>query len=190
MFLLYMLDVIHLIVTVLSDRPSSEWECDVTCRPIWSSEPFRHVSVWLLLSNGMDAMLFGGLGKRMVGGARDGDWRRWLSSSDITFLRKSQRLVKRHSYFMQAVWALLWTDCFGTYMVVTYPLRPLLSWKEPGNVSFDNMGLLRLFEFKQNAIAMLFCYILRALWHHKCKWIQLPLSENSLPKGQSELAMP
>ncbi len=23
---------------------------------------------------------------------------------------------------MQAVWALLWIDCFETYMVVTYPL--------------------------------------------------------------------
>ncbi len=38
------------------------------------------------------------------------------------FLQKSQGLMKRHSYFMQAVWALLWIDCFETYMVVTYPL--------------------------------------------------------------------
>ncbi len=44
----------------------------------------------------------------------------WLSGSDIT-LRKSQGLVKKHSYFMQAVCTLLWTDCFETYMVVTYP---------------------------------------------------------------------
>ncbi len=36
-------------------------------------------------------------------------------SSDITFLQKSQGLLKRHSYFM-------WIDCFETYMVVTYPL--------------------------------------------------------------------
>ncbi len=41
------------------------------------------------------------------------------SSSDITFLRKSQVLVKKHSYFMQAVCTLPWTDCFETYMVVT-----------------------------------------------------------------------
>ncbi len=33
--LLYTLDVIHLIVTILSDRPSFEWECNVTGRPIW-----------------------------------------------------------------------------------------------------------------------------------------------------------
>jgi len=28
-------------------------------------------------------------------------------------------LMKNHSYFMQAVCTLLWTDCFETYMVVT-----------------------------------------------------------------------
>ncbi len=32
------------------------------------------------------------------------------SSSDVTFLWKSQGLVKRHSYFMQTVCTLLWTD--------------------------------------------------------------------------------
>ncbi len=37
-----------------------------------------------------------GFGKRTVGGARDGDWSWWLSSSGVTFLRKSQWLVKRH----------------------------------------------------------------------------------------------
>ncbi len=37
----------------------------------------------------------------------------------LTFLWKSQGLVKKHSYFMQAVCILLWTDCFETYMVVT-----------------------------------------------------------------------
>ncbi len=41
------------------------------------------------------------------------------SSSDVTFLRKSQGLVKKHSYFMQAVCILLWIDCIETYMVVT-----------------------------------------------------------------------
>ncbi len=35
LFLLYVLDVIHLIVTLLSDRPSFEWECNVTSQPIW-----------------------------------------------------------------------------------------------------------------------------------------------------------
>ncbi len=54
-----------------------------------------------------------------MAGARDGDWRRWLRSSDVTFLRKSQGLVKRYSYFMQAVCTLLWIECFETYTVVT-----------------------------------------------------------------------
>ncbi len=61
-------------------------------------------------------------GWRMDGamdGAWDGEWRRWLSSSDVTFLQKSQGLVKKHGYFMHSVWALLWIDCFETYMVVT-----------------------------------------------------------------------
>ncbi len=48
-----------------------------------------------------------------VGGAQDGDC---SSSSDVTFLRKSQGLVKN---VIQAVCTLLWTDCFETYMVVT-----------------------------------------------------------------------
>ncbi len=59
-----------------------------------------------------------GVRQKDGGRSRDGDWRRWLSRSDVTFLQ-SQGLVKRHSYFMQAVWALLWIDCFETYMVVT-----------------------------------------------------------------------
>ncbi len=65
----------------------------------------------------------------------------WLSSSDVTFLRKSQGLVKKHSYFMQAVGILLWTDCFETYICIAP--RPQLSWTKPGNFSFDNMGPLR-----------------------------------------------
>ncbi len=42
-----------------------------------------------------------------------------VGGSDDTFLLKSQGLVKKHSYFMQAVCIFLWTDCFETYMVVT-----------------------------------------------------------------------
>ncbi len=86
--LLYMLDVIHLIVTILSDRPSFEWECNVTGRPIWFrplkltfSTCFRVVVAqqW----HGRDAVW--GFGKRTVGGARDGDWRWWLSRSTSHF---------------------------------------------------------------------------------------------------------
>ncbi len=67
----------------------------------------------------MDAMLSGGLAKgqwAVLGMVTEGSD---LSSSDVMFLRKSQGLVKTHSYLMQAVWALLWIDCFETYMVVT-----------------------------------------------------------------------
>ncbi len=45
-----------------------------------------------------------------------------VSRSDVTFIQKSQGLMKKHSYFMQAVCILLWTDCFETYMIVTYPI--------------------------------------------------------------------
>ncbi len=107
------------------------------CRSAWHG----HDAVW-------------GFGKKRVGGAWDGDWRLWLSSSDVIFLQKSQGLVKNHSYFIQAVWALLWIDRFETYIVVTAP-RPLLSWKKPGNVSFDNMGPLIEKITKSNIIRII-----------------------------------
>ncbi len=43
-----------------------------------------------------------------------GRWAMLGSSSDVTFLRKSQGFMKKYSYFMQAVCILLWTDCFET----------------------------------------------------------------------------
>ncbi len=66
----------------------------------------------MLLLSMYGVMLSGGLakGRWVVLGMviEGGD-----SSSDITSLRKSQGLVKNHSYFMQAVCTFLW-------MVVTY----------------------------------------------------------------------
>ncbi len=89
--LLYMLDVIHLIVTILSDHPSFEWECNVTGRPIWFcplkltfSACFRVVVA--LQWHGRDAVR--GFDKRTVGGPRDGDWRWWLSSSATSPAKK------------------------------------------------------------------------------------------------------
>ncbi len=68
----------------------------------------------------MDAMLSRGLAK--------GRWAVlgmvtvvYTFSQKITFLRKSQGLMKKHSYFMQAVHFTV--DC------------PQLSWKKPGNFS-------------------------------------------------------
>ncbi len=82
------------------DHPSFEWECNVTGQPIW----FRPLK-WTFLTC-FSVVVFV-------------QQRRWLSSSDITFLRKSQGLVKRHSQFIQALCTLLWIDCFETYMEVT-----------------------------------------------------------------------
>ncbi len=44
---------------------------------------------------------------------------------------------------MQAVCILLWTDCFETFMVVTYPLDLCCHEKKPVNFSFDNMRPLK-----------------------------------------------
>ncbi len=69
----------------------------------------------------MDEMLSGGLAKgrwAVIGMVTEGG----NSSSDITFLQKSQGLVKKHSYFMQAVCTLLWIECIEIDLVVTYPL--------------------------------------------------------------------
>ncbi len=95
------------------------------------------------------------LGVWQKDGGRCSGW--WLSSSDITFLRKSQGLVKKHSYFMQAVHFTV--DC------------PQLSWKKPENFSFDNMGPLR-FEAAYTTIILLMIY------HHrnsvKEQWPHIP----------------
>ncbi len=76
LFLLYVLDVIHLIVTLLSDRPSFEWECNVTSQPIWFRPLKLTFSTCLSVVvaqqwHGCDAVW--GFGKRMVGGAQGGD---------------------------------------------------------------------------------------------------------------------
>ncbi len=114
-------DVIHLIVTILSDHPSFEWECNVTGRSIWFrlfkltfSTCFRVV----VAQHGMDAMLSGVWQKD---GGQCSGW--WLKAVTIVltshFYGSNKGLWKNHSYFMQAVCTLLWTDCFETYMVVT-----------------------------------------------------------------------
>ncbi len=64
-----------------------------------------------------------------VGGARQ-----WLSSSDVTFLRKSQGLVKKHSYFMLAVCILRWLF-WNLHSPNTSDIM---------NFSFDNMGPLNV----------------------------------------------
>ncbi len=131
----YMLDVIHLIVTVLSDRPSFEWECNVTGRPIWF-RPLKltfstcfHVVVaqqW----HGHDDVW--GFGERTVGGARDGDWRRWLSShifTEVTRACEKAQLLYAGCVHFTVDW-LFW-NLYGSYIAP----RPMLSWKKPGNFS-------------------------------------------------------
>ncbi len=135
--LLYMLDVIHLMVTVLSDRPSFEWECNVTGRPIWF-RPLKltfstcfHVVVaqkW----HGRDVVW--GFGKRMVGSVRDGDWRRWRHIfTEITRACEKAQLLYAGCVHFTVDWR-FW-NLYGCYIAP----RPQLSWKKPGNFRFDNM---------------------------------------------------
>ncbi len=73
--LLYMLDVIHLIVTVLSDCPSFKWACNVIGQPIWFRPLKLTFLTWfsaVVVQHGRDADW--GFGKRTVGGARGSDW--------------------------------------------------------------------------------------------------------------------
>ncbi len=68
--------------------------------------------------------------------ARDGD-----SGSDVTFLWESQGLVKKHLLYADRVHFIvdwLFWDLYGSYI----DPRCLLSWKMPGNFSFDNIGPL------------------------------------------------
>ncbi len=72
----------------------------------------------LLLRNGMEAMLSGGLAKGrwvVLGMVNEGD--DWVVRT--SHFTEVKGLVKMHSYLMQAVCTLLWIDCFETYMVVT-----------------------------------------------------------------------
>ncbi len=100
----------------------------------------------LLLSNDMDAMLSGGLAKgrwafclRVVTEGGEGGSK--LSSLDVTFLRKSQGLVKKLIYAGCVSFTVDWLfwNLYGR--LVTYPLD-LLSWKKSGIFSFENMGAL------------------------------------------------
>ncbi len=77
------------------------------------------------------------------GGQCSGWWlKAEMNSSDVTFLRTSQGLVKRHSYFMQAVsftvdW-LFW-NLYGSYIAP----RPLLSWKKIRKFQFWQYGTFK-----------------------------------------------
>ncbi len=64
-----------------------------------------------------------------VGGARQ-----WLSSLDVTYLQKSQGLVKKHSYFMLVVCILLWLF-WNLHSPNTSDIM---------NFGFDNMGPLKV----------------------------------------------
>ncbi len=107
-----MLDVIHLIVTVLSDLPSFRWACNVTGRPIWF-RPLKSTFSTCFLAvvaqqwHGHDVVW--GFGKRRLCAFYCG----------LTVLK----------------------------LICSYITpRPQLSWKKPGNFSFDNMGPLICFS--------------------------------------------
>ncbi len=122
-------------------RSSILWDCNVTGRLIWfrllewtfsTCFPVVVARQW----HGRDAVW--GFGKRTVGGARDGDWRQWRSSSDIMFTgacEKAKLLYEGCVHF--TVDRLFW-NLYGNYI----SSRPLLSLKKK-KFSFDNMGPLR-----------------------------------------------
>ncbi len=128
--LLYMLDVIHLI-TVLSDRPSFEWECNVTGRPIWFHPvklTFSTCFRVFVAQQWHGAMLFGGLAKgqwavlRMT--TEGGDW------------------VVLTSHFYRS-YKVLWKSISTLCRLCDLYCGPLLSWKNAEKFSCDNMGPLR-----------------------------------------------
>ncbi len=137
-----MLDVIHLIVTVLSDRPSFEWECNVTGWPIWFpllkltfSSCFRVV----VAQQCHGVMLSGGLAK---------GW--WVVLGMVT---EGGDWVVLTSHFYgsdKGSWMLLYAGCvnftvdwqFWKLFGICIAPRPLLSWKKTGHFCFDNMGPL------------------------------------------------
>ncbi len=122
---------------MLSDRPSFEWVCNVTGRPIL----FRPLKLTFSTCfcvvvahqwHGRDVVWR--FGKRTVGGAQDG-------RLDVTLLRKSQGLVKKLLFYAGCVhftvdW--LFLNIYDSYI----DPRPLLSRKKTGHFSFDNMGNL------------------------------------------------
>ncbi len=130
-----MLDVIHLIVTVMS----FECECNVTGRPIWFRLLKWTVSTCFRVVVAQHGMARCCLGVWQKDGGRCSRW--WLSRYDVTFLRKSRALVKRHRYFNYCVHFTVDWLIINLYSSYIFP-RPLLSWKKPGHFSFDNMGPL------------------------------------------------
>ncbi len=112
------IDVIHFIVTVLSDHPSFEWECNITGRQIWL-RPLK----WTFLTcfhvvaaqHGMDAMLSEGLAKwrwAVLGMVTEGD--DWVVRTSHFYGSykgswKAQLLYAGCVHFTVI-------DCFETYM--------------------------------------------------------------------------
>ncbi len=133
-----MLDVIHLIVTVLSDRPSFEWECNVTGRVIWFhplkltfSTCFRCCccSAWdgVMLSGGLSEGWWAVL--RMV--TEGGDW--VVLTSHFYGSHKGSWKATATLYRLCVIYCGLW--------LWTDPLD--LCYHEKSFISFDNMGPLR-----------------------------------------------
>ncbi len=75
-----------------------------------------------------------GFGKRTVGGARD-------IFSEVTMAREKAQVLYAGCVHFTVDW-LFW-NLYGSYIAP----RPLLSWKKPGNFSFDNMGPLNCFQW-------------------------------------------
>ncbi len=95
-----------------------------------------------------------------VGGARDGAVMRWLSSSDVTFLQKSQWLMKKHSYFMQTVHVTVDWLFWNLYCSYISP-RPQLSWKKARKFKFWQYGTFNV----ENSCWLMFMWKLWFIFH-------------------------
>ncbi len=142
LFLLYMVDVIHLIVTVLSDRPSLEWDV-CTGQLIWFSSVkvnlFNMFPCCCCSVMAWTQCCLRGLGR--WAGARVGDWRGgdWVVlTSHFYVSHKGSWKITASLFRLCAFYCGLFWNIYGSYISA----RPQLSWKKQGNFSFDNMGPL------------------------------------------------
>ncbi len=125
-----MLDVIHLIVTVLSDRSSFDWECNVTARPIWLTFLTCFHVVAAQQWHGRDAVWGFGKGRWVCSG--------WWQHHPVVLTThfygshkgswKSQLLYAGCVHFT-VDW--LFRNLYGSYIAP----RPLLSWEKPQETS-------------------------------------------------------
>ncbi len=133
--LIYTLDVIHLIVTILSDRPSFEWECSITGQLIWFSPlkwTFSTCFRVVVAQHGMERCCLGVWqkdgGQCSGSWLKVGDWVVWTSHFYGSH-KCSWKITADYSGCVHFTVDWLFWNLYGSY------IAPLLSWKNPGNFS-------------------------------------------------------